>query len=51
MAKKKENYLDFVPAVNGQNTWDRGGGRGGHHHMVNRGFYNTLAQKLFHTPG
>ena len=24
MAKKKENYLDFVPAVNGQNTWARG---------------------------
>lgn len=50
MAKKKENYLDFVPAVNGQNTWDRGEDGVVTIHMVNRGFYNTLAQKLFHTP-
>ncbi len=50
MAKKKENYLDFIPVVNGQNTWDRGEDGGVTIHMVNRGFYNTLAQKLFHTP-
>lgn len=50
MAKKKENYLDFVPVVNGQNTWDRGEDGVVTIHMVNRGFYNTLAQKLFHTP-
>ena len=46
MAKKKENYLDFVPAVNGQNTWDRGEYGVVTIHMVNRGCYNTLAQKL-----
>ena len=50
MAKKKENYLDFIPVVNGQNTWDRGEDGLVTIHMVNRGFYNTLAQKLFHTP-
>lgn len=50
MAKKKENYLDFVPVVNGQNTWERGDDGVVTIHMVNRGFYNTLAQKLFHTP-
>ena len=50
MAKKKENYLDFVPMVNGRNTWDRGEDGVVTIHMVNRGFYNTLAQKLFHTP-
>ena len=50
MAEKKENYLDFIPVVNGQNTWDRGEDGVVTIHMVNRGFYNTLAQKLFHTP-
>ena len=50
MAKKKENYLDFIPVVNGQNTWDRGEDGVVTIHMVNRGFYNTLAQRLFHTP-
>lgn len=50
MAKKKENYLDFIPVVNGQNTWDRGEDGVVTIHMVNRGFYNTMAQKLFHTP-
>lgn len=50
MAKKKENYLDFIPVVNGQNTWDQGEDGVVTIHMVNRGFYNTLAQKLFHTP-
>ena len=50
MAKKKENYLDFIPVVNGQNTWDRGEDGVVTIHMVNRGFYNTLAQKLVHTP-
>ena len=50
MAKKKENSLDFIPVVNGQNTWDRGEDGVVTIHMVNRGFYNTLAQKLFHTP-
>lgn len=51
MAKKQsENYLDFVPVVNTQNTWDEGEDGVVTIHMVNRGFYNRLAQKVFHTP-
>ena len=38
MAKKKENYLDFVPMVNGRNTWDRGEDGVVTIHMVTRGF-------------
>ena len=51
MAKKKsENYLDFIPVINPQNTWSAGEDGLITIHMVNRGFYNVLAQKLFHTP-
>lgn len=50
MEKKKKNYLDFVPVINPKNTWDQGDDGIVTIHMVNRGFYNTLAQKLFHTP-
>lgn len=50
MAKKtKENYLDFVPAVNPRNTWDEQDGKVTIH-MVHRGFYAAIAQKFFHTP-
>ena len=41
MAKKKENYLDFVPAVNGQNTWDRGEDGVVTIHMVNCLLYTS----------
>lgn len=51
MAKKqRENYLDFVPAVNPQNTWSEDADGIVTVHMVNRGFYNKLAQTFFHTP-
>ena len=51
MAKKqKENYLDFVPLINPQNTWDEGEDGIVTIHMVHRGFYDKLAQKVFHTP-
>lgn len=51
MAKKtKENYLDFIPVINPQNTWDADEAGVVTIHMVNRGFYNRLAQKVFHTP-
>ena len=50
MAKKKsENYLDYIPVINPKNTWSEQDGRVTVH-MVHRGFYNKLAQKLFHTP-
>ena len=39
MAKKqKENYLDFVPLINPQNTWDEGEDGIVTIHMVHRGF-------------
>ena len=51
MAKKKsENYLDYVPVINPQNTWSAEEDGLVTIHMVNRGFYNALAQKFFHTP-
>lgn len=46
---KKQNYLDFVPVPNPQNTWSEEGGLVTIH-MVHRGFYDRLAQKVFHTP-
>ena len=50
MAKKQaENYLDFVPVPNPRNTWSEEDGIVTIH-MVHRGFYDRLAQKLFHTP-
>lgn len=50
MAKKQaENYLDFVPVPNPRNTWSEEDGIVTIH-MVHRGFYDRLVQKLFHTP-
>ena len=50
MAKKKENYLDYVPLVNPQNSWSEDEQGVVTIHMVHRGFYDRLAQKFFHTP-
>lgn len=51
MAKKRENYLEYVPVVNPENTWDVKEDTGlVTIHMTNRGFYNRLAQRFFHTP-
>ena len=50
MAKKKsENYLDYIPVMNPQNTWDEKDGKVTIN-MVHRGFYAGVAQKFFHTP-
>lgn len=48
--KQRENYLDFIPVINSQNTWSADEEGVVTIHMVNRGFYNKLAQKVFHTP-
>lgn len=49
MAKKKsENYLDFIPVINPKNDWSEDGIVT--IHMVHRGFYASIAQKVFHTP-
>ena len=51
MAKKKsENYLDFIPIINSKNDWSEGEDGIVTIHMVHRGFYATIAQKVFHTP-
>ena len=50
MAKKqKENYLDYIPVHNSQNSWDEKDGKVTIH-MVHRGFYSKIAQTFFHTP-
>lgn len=47
--RNKENYLDYIPAINPKNTWDEADGKVTIH-MVHRGFYATIAQKFFHKP-
>lgn len=50
MAKKKqENYLDYVPMISDKNTWDVEDGLVTVH-MVHRGFYAKIAQKVFNRP-
>jgi len=48
--KKKENYLDYVPCCNPEYTWDADSQGIVTVHVVNKGFYNFLAQKLFKRP-
>lgn len=49
MAKKSENYLDYIPVVDPRNTWDEKDGKVTIN-MIHRGFYASIAQKFFHTP-
>ena len=50
MAKKpQENYLDYIPVISEKNTWSEENGVVTVH-MVHRGFYAAIAQKLFHRP-
>ncbi len=49
MAEKYKNYLDFVPYISPKNTWDNSDGVVTIH-MVHRGFYAKLAQKIFKKP-
>ncbi|MBQ0037941.1 MAG: PqqD family protein [Clostridiales bacterium] len=48
--KKAENYLEYVPAINGKNTWDADEDKTVTIHMVHTGFYNKIAQRFFHRP-
>ena len=50
MAKKQENYLDFIPAISEKNSWDRDETGKVTIHMVHRGFYAWIAQKFFRRP-
>lgn len=49
MAKKKANYLDYVPVISDKNTWSVEEGTVTVH-MVHRGFYAAIAQKIFKRP-
>ena len=49
MARKKENYLDYVPAISSRNTWDVTGDIVTIH-MVHRGFFPWVAQTFFGRP-
>lgn len=48
--KEKKNYLDFIPCCNPEYTWDADKKGIVTVHVVNKGFYNFLAQKLFKRP-
>ena len=50
MSKKKKNFMDFVPAKNPGYTWDADKNGIVTVHVVNEGFYNWLAQKVFKKP-
>lgn len=48
--KEKENFMDFIPCCNPDYTWDVNKKGIVTVHVVNKGFYNWLAQKLFKRP-
>ena len=50
MAKKKENYLDYIPAISPKHSWDADEDGKVTVHMVHRGFYAWIAQRFFHRP-
>lgn len=48
--KKDDNFLDYIPVKNPENTWsERKDGRMTIH-MVHKGFFNKIAQVVFFTP-
>ena len=49
MAKKSENYLDYIPVINPAYTWDEHDGKVTVN-MLHTGVYASIAQKVFHTP-
>ena len=48
--EKERKLLDFIPIINSKNDWSEGEDGIVTIHMVHRGFYATIAQKVFHTP-
>ena len=50
MAGRKQNYLEFVPIRNPRYHWTEAKNGMVTVTMPHTGFYNRLAQKLFHTP-
>ena len=50
MAKKQENYLNYIPVISPRHSWDVKETGMVTIHMVHRGFYAGIAQKFFHRP-
>lgn len=50
MAKKQENYLDYIPVISPKNSWDADQNGKVTVHMVHKGFYAAIAQKFFGRP-
>ncbi len=50
MRKKNKNFMDYIPVCNPEYTWDADQAGRVTVHVVNRGFYNRIAQKLFKRP-
>ena len=50
MAKKQENFLNYIPVISDKNSWDADADGRVTIHMVHRGFYAWIAQKIFHRP-
>ena len=50
MAKKQENFLNYIPVISEKNSWDADAGGRVTIHMVHRGFYAWIAQRFFHRP-
>ena len=50
MSKQKENYLDYIPVISPQNSWDMKENGIVTVHMVHRGFFPWIAQRFFGRP-
>lgn len=50
MGRKKKNFMDFIPVCNPVYQWDADKKGIVTVHVVNQGFYNRVAQKIFKKP-
>ncbi len=50
MAKKQENFLDYIPVISDTHTWDADEDGRVTVHILHRGIYAKIAQKFFHRP-
>lgn len=50
MSREKKNFMDFIPVCNPDYAWDADKKGKVTVHVVNKGFYNWIAQKLFKKP-
>lgn len=48
--KNKKNFMDYIPIRNLANTWEEDEEHIVTVHVVNKGFFNRVAQKLFKRP-